>query len=437
MGFTDIRVKHHSHKRSSFSRRAANPTCATGGFYISPKNGATVDSMTPLPITWDPSCISTSSADIYLISATSSRARIHVWQGVPFASGSYNATLMPRWWNSTASQSLQLTIVAAGDPPFLTSLPAGPVITATYSAPAAGKPIPAAADTSKTDSGITQVNNAALSSSNKSISPGHAAAAVILPLLFIGLCIGVYFRRQRNKQQQKTKRFSEALDKRMSTISGDWKSISAAGASAAIRSSIASGTRNSTAFSFGNIRPSSAAGSIVPGQAGIGAHYNHDDQMTQVRTGTGVGLRYPAAVNGSAERVSRVSFAADTRFSRSSTYTDSRPSVDSSRRGIPSRAFHSGYVPPVPVVRPEVVSQYNEKIREKEGELSPRQTAGPLMLMPDDIRAHMQGTNRPGDESGIDEVMPALSCKLFFFFCRAYDLSKNSIIISNAYRVHP
>ncbi|KAF8235389.1 hypothetical protein L208DRAFT_1422395 [Tricholoma matsutake] len=413
MGFADVRVSYH--KRSTVYRRAPSASCATGGFYTAPQNGATVDSMKPLLISWDTSCINTTLADIYLFSATSSLARIHVWKGVSFTSGHYNATLYPRWWNSTSSQRLQLAIVPANNPPFLTTLPAGPVITATYTAPASGS-VPAAADTSKSDSGITQVN-ASLSKPSTSLSPGRTAVAVLLPILFVGLCIAAYFRFQRAKQHVKTKRFSEALDKRMSTISADWKSISAAGANAAIRNSLASGARHSTAFSFGNIRPPSNVGSIsiVPSQAGVGSYHNTEKgQMTQVRTGTGIGLRYPAAANGSdlslssTERISRISFAADTRFSRGSTHVDSRPSVESSRRGVPTRAFHSGYVPPVPAVRPEIVSVYNEKVKEKETqqpeELSPRQTAGPLMLMPEEIRSRMQGSNKSGgDENGIDE----------------------------------
>jgi hypothetical protein len=372
--------------------------------------------MQPLPITWDTTCLATTTADIYLFSPNSSQARIHVWQSVPFSTGSYNATIMPRWWNSTSSQSLQLAIVPAGNPPFMTTLPAGPVITATYTAPAAGQPTPAAADTSQVDSGITQVS-AGLSSTSNTLSPGKTAAAILLPLLLVGLGIAAYFRFQRFKQQEKTKRFSQVLDKRMSTISADWKSISAAGANAAIRNSMASGgVRNSTAFTFSGIRPASAASiSIVPGQAGVGSFNKPESagEMTQVRTGTGIGLRHPTA-NGSslsinsAERVSRISFAADTRFSRTSTYVDPRPSVDSSRRGVPSRAFHSAYVPPVPPVNPDIVSAYNEKT-----ELSPRQAAGPLTLTPEDIRARMHGGPN-ADENGIDEVMPALSCKFTF-----------------------
>jgi hypothetical protein len=443
MGFAGLRIK-HTHHRMTLTRRAdPNSACATGGFYKSPSNGATVDSMQPLPIAWDPTCLATTTADIYLFSPNSSHARIHVWQEVPFSAASYNATIMPRWWNSTSSQSLQLAIVPAGYPPFMTTLPAGPVITATYTAPASGQPIPAAADTSQVDSGITQVN-AGIAVTSNTLDPGKVAAAVLLPLLFVAFGIAAYLRFQRAKQQDKTKRFSEVLDKRMSTISADWKSISAAGANAAIRSSMASGgVRNSTAFTFSGVRPASAASiSMVPGQAGVGSFgFNNNKpgsagEMTQVRTGTGVGLRHPNASSisvNSAERVSRISFAADTRFSRTSTHTDARPSMDSSRRGVPSRAFHSAYVPPVPPMRPDVVSSYTTK--EKDAELSPRQAAGPLTLTPEDIRARMHGgpnaNSHSGTENGIDEVMPALSCQFTVLSSISCIYSR---VISNAHR---
>ena len=69
-------------------------------------------------------------------------------------------------------------------------------------------------------------------------------------------------------------------------------------------------------------------------------------QMTQIRR-LGVGPRGAIASTVSGERVSQVSFAADTRFSRSRIATRSS---GESRAGIHSRAFHSSYIPPVPPV---------------------------------------------------------------------------------------
>lgn len=250
----------------------ANPSCFTGGFYTAPTNGATVPSMDPLPITWDPSCLSaTTHVDIYLFSPGSTSSRIHVWQRVPFAPGAYTAALMPRWWNATASQSLQLAIVSADTPPFLTPLPAGPVFTATYSAPPAGTAPPPEADTTQVDSGITLVDTPSSGAAASSSKAGRTAAAVLLPLLFVGLAVAAYLKWQRGRAQKETKRFSVAVDKRMSTISGDWKSMTPAGASAAIRNSMA--VRDSGAF--GRDSMFGGGGRPMSGFGGV-------EQMTQV-----------------------------------------------------------------------------------------------------------------------------------------------------------
>ena len=113
---------------------------------------------------------------------------------------------------------------------------------------------------------------------------------------------------------QRAKENENAVDNCTFTISTDWKSISAAGAQAAIGNAIAiagAGNPNSS-FSFGCIRPFSqyiADGDDAGNAAGVGSSRN----MAQFRPG--VGLRKPAALS-SIERVSRVSFATDTRTSR-------------------------------------------------------------------------------------------------------------------------
>jgi hypothetical protein len=329
MGFATFRVGHagaHKNKNHKTPSKRADPnaSCSTGGFYTSPSNGATVPSMDPLVVSWDPTCLSTSLADMYLFSPGSTSSRIHVWRRVPFAPGTYTAQLMPRWWNATAAQSLQLAIVPTDTPPFMTQLPAGPVFTATYTPPPTGAAPPPEADSAQFDSGITDAGPVH-PATKPPIGAGKTAAAVLLPLLFLALLAGAYLKWQRGKAQQQRRRFSHAVDKRMSTISTDWKSMSPAGAAAAIRHSIAAD--GSAAFGFGGIRPLSGA---VVGAEG--------DGMMQVRTGTGVGLR---GVKPAGERVSRVSFAADTRVSRVSF-------ADTVGEGRRTRAFHSAYIPPLP-----------------------------------------------------------------------------------------
>lgn len=380
------------------------PACTTGGFYQSPTTGQTINSLEPLDIAWDPSCLDTKAVDIYLYAPGAERSRIHVWQNVAFQKGSYQVDLMPRWWNSTDRMNLQLSIIETGLPPFLSTLPAAPVFTATYSPPSSGG-TPAAADASIVDSGLTQVNN--VDDKNKMTS-GKTAAAVIVPLLFVLLCVGAYLKMQRSKGREKRKRWSEAVDKRMSTISTDWKSISGAGANAAIRNSIAiPGNRNSSAssFAFGAIRPASV---VDGGQAGIGA--GASPEMTQLRPGVGPRIPKPPG-----ERVSRISFAADTRVSRVSFAADPRPSGESSRsRATQSRAFHSSFVPPMPTPRLDLSATSST---DGDGALSPTQARGAMALTPEDIRARMNDAGstlgrKSGDEGGVDEeVMPALSCK--------------------------
>lgn len=315
-------------------------------------------------IEWDSTCLNSTAVDIYLYMPDADNSRIHMWQNVNFALGKYTSALHSSWWNSTeGSVKLQLKIVPNGSPPFLGDFPAAPIFTATKGNK----------DNGKTTPGIDNVNN--FPQPHSSTSKGKIAAGVLIPLLIV-VCVSIYawINYKRNKGREDRKRWTEAVDKRMSTISTDWKSISAAGASAAIRNSIAvngGGNRNSS-FSFGAIRPAST---FSENQAGVGIRGTGEDgsQMSQLRPG----LRVSAlGVN----RVSRVSFAVDT-----------RPSGESRRT---TRALHNGHVPPVPT-------------RQDSSELSPTQTAGPLPLTVDDIHKQMSGQARPS----IDDCMPALSSK--------------------------
>jgi len=313
-------------------------------------------------IEWDPTCLAANAVDIYLYMPGADNTRIHMWQNVNFAAGKYTGTLSSSWWNSTdAAVKLQVKIVPNGSPPFLSDFPAAPVFIATKGDK----------DNGKVTTGIDNVNN--FDQQRSSSSKGKVAAGVLVPLLIIiGASIYAWMRYKRNKGKENRKRWSEAVDKRMSTISTDWKSISAAGASAAIRNSMAvngGGNRNS-GFSFGAIRPAST---FSENQAGVGTRGSGEDtpQMSQLRPG----LRTSAV---GADRISRVSFAVDT-----------RPSAESRRT---TRAFHTGHVPPIP-------------LRQDSSEMSPTQAAGPLPLTAGDIRDQMSGQARPS----MDDYMPALS----------------------------
>ncbi|PFH53632.1 hypothetical protein AMATHDRAFT_1268 [Amanita thiersii Skay4041] len=395
MGFTRLKV---SHKSPHLNRRDPSNACSQGGF-IYPTLGLSLDALKPLNITWDTSCLSVENIDIILSAPGNDKPLLQGWKSVKFSTGYRVVDLLPRKWNSTQSQQLQLSLYESDKPSFLSPLPAGPVFTATYTPPADGS-VPPQADMSLEHDGNS---NTIKSSTNKSIGPGKTAAAVLIPILLIILGIVAYIAVQRRRGKEKRKRWSEALDKHMSIISSDWKSMSAAGAQAAIRNSIAVNARNSS-FSFGAIRPNSMAqeSSVAP-------------DMTQIRR-PGTGLRNAALANSVAtgERVSRVSFADTTRVSRVSFAADPRPSTES-RRTVgstrASRAYHNTYLPPVPSL-PPAYNSTSTKISSSDdvdASLSPRQTVGPLTLTPEDIRARIQGGKVGKDEDGIDEVLPALS----------------------------
>jgi hypothetical protein len=355
-------------KRTTMSQIQA--ACSTGGFYTGPTSGQTINASSPLNITWDTSCLDTKTVDIYLYAPNSAKSLVHEWENVQFTPGSYMATLQPRWWNSTSSITLQLSIVQSGTPVFSSPMPAGPIFNASYS----GSPITGAAS----EAGITNVGSVSV---NHGLSAGKIAAAVIMPvLLIIGLVIVYYLKMSRAKGRDERKRWSEAVDRRMSTVSTDWKPMSVSGASAAVRNSLAYNNRASN-FSFGAPRPSSDY-TLDGGNAGIGTKgiyaYRTDgidstSQMSHARSGS-----RPSVTSG--ERVSRVSFAADP-----------RPSAD--RRTVVSRAYHNAFIPPVPS-------------RKDLDELSPFQTQGPFSLSQEDIRARVSG-NGGGDDA---DVMPALTC---------------------------
>ena len=354
------------HTPSESHTSAHSTACKTGGFYKAPTMNQTVVTGEKFDIEWDSTCLTANAVDIYLYMPGANNTRIHMWQNVNFAAGQYTDTLHSSWWNSTNNPvKLQVKIVPNGSPPFLSDFPAAPIFIATKGN----------SDDGKVSSAIQNVNNFA--GQGSSTSKGKIAAGVLIPLLIIiGASVYAWLRYRRNKGKEDRKRWSEAVDKRMSTISTDWKSISAAGASAAIRSSMAgsgSGNRNSS-FSFGAIRPAST---FSENQAGVGTRGAGEDspQMSQLRPG----LRTSAV---GVDRVSRVSFAVDT-----------RPSGESRRT---TRAFHTGHVPPVPT-----------PAHQDSSDMSPTQTAGPLPLTADDIRDQMSGQARPS----IDDYMPALSSK--------------------------
>jgi hypothetical protein len=212
----------------------------------------------------------------------------------------------------------------------------------------------------------------------------------LLILVFLVSAAYVKMRRQRGKDERK--RWSEAVDKRMSTISTAWNPISAAGAQAAIRNSIAVDTNSrASAFSFGNIRPVSAT--VESGQGNIGSKAR--TVLPGQSNGTAQLRSSALTAQAMTERVSRVSFAPDV-----------RPSSEG-RRTVTSRAFHTAIVPPLPDRKWKALPTAPNS--EPDGTLSPTQTNGPETLSIEDIQARLAGTETSPRPS-VDAVMPALRC---------------------------
>lgn len=136
------------------------------------------------------------------------------------------------------------------------TLAAGPIFTGTYNATAAAIANPGSNSTVSTtplDSAqrITAANNLPA----KGLTKGQIAAAVIMPILVVAAGIAAYVWWSRKKEATRRKEYRENLDQRMSIAPGaDWAPISAAGAAAAIRQSVAIGSsggdRNTRASSF-------------------------------------------------------------------------------------------------------------------------------------------------------------------------------------------
>ncbi|KAJ7081038.1 hypothetical protein C8R43DRAFT_343131 [Mycena crocata] len=380
----------------------SDASCATGAFYASPALGTSVSfsppsdssTSTPLSITWRPSlsCLlpTPSLVDIYLYAPGLAQPRLHWWEGVPYSTGNYSVDVKPSWWGSVESVSLQVMVVPGGTPPFLSTIPAGPVFTATYTSTSANSTSGAAASTPNANTGAddghtiitpsssTSLNNSSSLNSHK-LSPGKTAAAVLLPLLTVILLGAVYLKWQRAKGQKKRGEWSEKLDKRMSRISGEWRSITAGGAREGVRASIAVSRssnagdgRNNTAsvYSVGAIQPGAVEGEpVVMGEKTRGGSIEIQEKdlpRTSLGSGVGVGVgaRRPRNLtNNTPDRASRAVSFADT--------AHPRPSLTASVYSRQSRAFHTSSTyfgeegedaaPPVPALpSPSRVSAYGQ-----------------------------------------------------------------------------
>ena len=283
--------------------------------------------------------------------------------------------------------SLQINIQDSSIPPFISTGLAGPTFLATYDAKAAL----AASLASLSGAGLTPTPTASAaataSPSSKweivrnflkhGLSQGQIAAAVVMPILTVAAFLIAYVLWNRKKEATKRKEWRDKMDQRMSTISVDWKPVSAAGGHAAVRQSMAfsAADRNTRTSSFFGRPNSQFVTEIGP----------NGQPISRPRT------------TSEANRVSRVSFAADV-YSR-----PSRPAV-----------------PPLPpVYRKSALSQYDEgpeangNTSPDQGAMSPTQRQGAFVLDDESIRNRLSTNNAfySGDLAHDLDTMPAIASK--------------------------
>lgn len=346
------------------TKRAASKVCSDPAFYKTPQWNSVMASSDTFTVTWDTSsqyqsCLNgVSTLDIYLTSAQLPDGKIQKFTPISFESGSYSRSLDPKWWGGLPNIQASVTIAPTGTPLFLNSFSTGPLINITYNG------VETAASNG-TSSDPTLANSAAGILQRGSLSNGAIAAAILIPILAVVATVLAYIKISRVKQAEKSRRFTQALDARMSRISGDWQALAAPGAPQALRDSNMRMSKVFVSEMQMDTRPSTERPSV--------SIYGRPSGET-------VGTRTSRFNPSIGERHSRISFAADVNASkeRLSTYSTGRT----------SRAYHLGVAPPVPAIRTTIYGDHGHDLEEEDEEnlVSPEQKQGPLPLTnPDDI----------------------------------------------------
>ena len=288
----------------------------------------------------------------------------------------------PTWYGSLSKASLQINIQDSSVPPFMSTGLAGPTFLVTYDAKAAlaslsgagMTPTPTSAGATASPSSKWEIVRNFL---KQGLTKGQIAAAVVMPILAVATFLLAYTFWNRRKEAAKRKQWREKMDQRMSTISIDWKPVSAAGGHAAVRQSMVADRNTRTSSFYG--RPSSQfVTEIGPNGQPISR------PRTTLET----------------NRVSRVSFAVDT-YSR-----PPRPAV-----------------PLLPAAyRKSALSQYedspetSENASPDQGVMSPTQRQGAFVLDDESIRDRLGANNAnnfrdSGDLARELDTMPAIASK--------------------------
>ncbi|KDN45890.1 hypothetical protein K437DRAFT_274094 [Tilletiaria anomala UBC 951] len=209
-----------------FTRRSLSKTdCLLAKGYTFPSADNNVDSSEYTTLKWDPSCFPSDNLDIYLynVADTNTLLPIHGWRNFPSREGSAQVKLAPRWWvkdpHISQNAKLYINIVPSGNEPWDTNTPVGPNWNAIYTAPTPGHNPPK--DALQTKQGVTESVISVFFASG-GLTPGGKAAAVICPLVIVGVLLALWIRKLHINRNNKTANWAEKMDQRMSRVSIDW-----------------------------------------------------------------------------------------------------------------------------------------------------------------------------------------------------------------------
>ncbi|GAK67214.1 proteophosphoglycan 5 [Moesziomyces antarcticus] len=354
-------------KRQSSSTIDNSANCLSGGLYVAPASGAQVQVTNVTEIKWDQSCLdaSVSKIDIYVYSPSmpDQFLPIHVMTGIPKSAQLYNTKLDPRWWGRdlahNSSVPVSFNIVPAGNEPWDSSNPMGPTFVANYNVPDQGGESKAATYFGKL---TNSVKTAFLE--NGHLTPAGKTAAIVCPLVVLGVVLGLLVRRLHIKRHNKTVDWAEHMDKRMSRISVDWTTggDGSAGPVAGTRPASYLSRPSRDMEAAGNFAGRGAGARIPRQMDDITPAFATDDEMREARP-------RGMSIYDEGNRTSRISFADNTRGDRISriSYANSSDAHGRSSSHLPrvgqqgnmrrSQLVDSYYDPDAPAV-PQLDARY-------------------------------------------------------------------------------
>ncbi|WWC67002.1 uncharacterized protein I206_100909 [Kwoniella pini CBS 10737] len=400
----------HSHATRGHQKRACN--LANGDLYVYPKSTDKVDATQPVTFKWDTSCAIDSEQ--ITLSLYGSTGLVRQWGNKDYSDGSLTVNLLPKYWNDTETAQLQMNIVASGVEDWMSNTPAGPVFTVSYPASAMFstttangqvKTSTAAAAATQSKDAVFQDVSSTNSSDKSKISKGAIAAAVIVPLIVVAVLIAVAVKFWRNRENEKRKRWSQAL----STHSNlEWEKGALPGEkprsilgrpSMGGRPSIG-GERPSMSTYGGSARPTSSVFAVENNMAGAGAagsHFQRPD-LASLRTHSAenVNPRSSLAMPDGNVRQSRISFAESARPDRRSRLSfggDIRPNVHSGIFKNPGASRSAHELNSTPTNRRSAAYATGSAIEDDdEIQISPSQMQGPHGFDQTDMKKVGKGT---------------------------------------------